>query len=155
MPRTRVSRTLTADPAAVWKVLNDPYHQERWWPRVRRIEDVDLDRFTQVLGTQRGKGVRADFRILQREEEELLQWEQELEGSPFERLLDEAVTTFTLAPAGGGDDAAGTQVTVELEQRLRGWSRLAPFLFKGAAKRQLGEALEGLEAAVGGAQPSA
>jgi uncharacterized protein YndB with AHSA1/START domain len=146
MPRTRVTRTLGAAPADVWDVLNNPYHQERWWPRVRRVEDVDLDRFTQVLATQRGKGVRADFRILQREEEELLQWAQELEGSPFERLLDEAVTTFTLAPAGDG----GTEVTVELEQRLRGWSKLTPFLFKGAAKRQLGEALEGLDAALGG-----
>lgn len=151
MPRTRVARTLEADPASVWAVLNDPYHQERWWPRVRRIEDVDLDRFTQVLGTQRGKGVRADFRILQREEEELLQWEQELAGSPFERLLDEAVTTFTLAPAA---DGGGTAIAVELEQRLRGWSRLAPFLFKSAAKRQLGEALDGLDAALaGGTRP--
>ncbi len=150
MPRTRVARTLAADPAAVWAVLNDPYHQERWWPRVRRVEDVDLDRFTQVLGTQRGKAVRADFRILRREEEELLQWEQELEGSPFERLLDEAVTTFTLAPAAG--EEGGTEVVVELAQRLRGWSRLAPFLFKGAARRQLGEALDGLDAAV--ARPS-
>ncbi|MBB4663630.1 SRPBCC family protein [Conexibacter arvalis] len=148
MPRTRVARTLPAAPAEVWKVLNDPYHQERWWPRVRRIEGVDLDRFTQVLGTARGKGVRADFRIVRREEEELLQWEQELEDSPFERLLDEAVTTFTLAPDGDG----GTVVSVELAQRLRGWSRLTPFLFKGAAKRQLGEALEGLEAALGGPQ---
>lgn len=146
MPRTTVTRTLPATPAAVWKVLNDPYHQTRWWPRVRRVEGVDLDRFTQVLATQRGKGVRADFRILEREEEELLQWEQELVGSPFERLLDEAVTTFTLQP---GDDG-GTVVTAELAQRLRGWSKLTPFLFKGAAKRQLGEALEGLEAAVSG-----
>ena len=42
-------------------------------------------------------------------------------------------------------------MTLELRQRLRGWSRLVPFLFGGAAKRQLGEALEGLdEAVVGG-----
>jgi uncharacterized protein YndB with AHSA1/START domain len=149
MPTTRLQRTLPAAPAAVWRVLDDPYQQQRWWPRVRRIEDVDLDRFTQVLGTQRGKGVRADFAILQREEERLLQWAQELEGSPFERLLEEAVTTFTLARAGDGDgDGGATSVTVELRQRLRGWSRLAPFLFKGAAKRQLGEALDGLEAVV-------
>ncbi|HST43264.1 MAG TPA: SRPBCC family protein, partial [Conexibacter sp.] len=82
MPTTRLTRTLPAPPSAVWRVLNDPYHQERWWPRVRRVEDVDLDRFTQVLATQRGKGVRADFAILAREEERLLEWEQLLEGSP-------------------------------------------------------------------------
>ncbi|MDO8188845.1 SRPBCC family protein [Conexibacter sp. JD483] len=139
MPTTRMQRTLPAPPADVWRILNDPYHQERWWPRVRRVEDVDLDRFTQVLATQRGKGVRADFAILAREEEELLQWEQLLEGSPFERLLEEAVTTFTLAPA---DD--GTVVAVELQQRTLGWSRLAPWLYKRAARRQLGEALDAL-----------
>jgi uncharacterized protein YndB with AHSA1/START domain len=147
MPTTRVTRTVPASPRAVWELLNDPYHQTRWWPRVRRVESVDLDRFTQVLGTARGKGVRADFAILAREEERLLQWSQQLEGSPFERLMEEAVTTFTLEPAAGED--GGTVVTAELQQRLRGWSRLAPFLFKGAAKRQLGEALEGLEDAVG------
>ncbi|MDW5596675.1 SRPBCC family protein [Conexibacter stalactiti] len=148
MPTTRLTRTLPAAPAAVWRVLNDPYHQERWWPRVRRVEDVDLDRFTQVLATQRGKGVRADFVILTREEERLLEWEQLLEGSPFERLMEEAVTSFTLAPIDADDGVVATSVTVELRQRLRGWSRLAPFLFKGAAKRQLGEALDGLASAV-------
>lgn len=144
MPTTRVQRTLPAPPADVWRVLNDPYHQERWWPRVRRVEDVDLDRFTQVLATQRGKGVRADFAILAREEERLLRWEQLLEGSPFERLLEEAVTTFELAPADGDGDGGGTVVTVELRQRTLGWSRLAPWLYKRAAARQLGEALDGL-----------
>ncbi|HST43060.1 MAG TPA: hypothetical protein VLK58_26275, partial [Conexibacter sp.] len=63
---------------------------------------------------------------------------------PFERLMEEAVTTFTLTAA----DDGGTSVTVELRQRLLGWSRLAPFLYKGAAKRQLGEALDGLTSAV-------
>lgn len=146
MPTTRVERTLPAPPADVWRLLNDPYHQERWWPRVRRVEDVDLDRFTQVLATQRGKGVRADFAILAREEEQLLQWEQLLEGSPFERLLEEAVTTFTLAPAGDGE---ATVVAVELRQRLLGWSRLAPWLYKRAAGRQLDEALDGLAELLG------
>jgi uncharacterized protein YndB with AHSA1/START domain len=141
-----VSRTLAVPPEDVWAVLNNPYHQERWWPRLTRIEDVDLDRFTQVLGTQAGKGVRADFRILRREEGQLLEWEQELEGSPFERLLTEAVTTFTLGP----DGAERTTVTAETRQRLRGWSRFVPFLFRRAAKRQLGEALAGLDAACGG-----
>jgi len=147
MGTARVSRVVAAPPADVWTVLNNPYHQERWWPRITRVENVDLDRFTQVLGTQAGKGVRADFRILRREEAQLLEWEQELDGSPFERLLDEAVTTFTLAPADGG---AATAVTAELRQRLRGWSRLVPFIFKRAARRQLSEALAGLDGACGG-----
>jgi uncharacterized protein YndB with AHSA1/START domain len=151
MPTARVSRVVAVPPADVWAVLNNPYHQERWWPRITRVEDVDLDRFTQVLGTQAGKGVRADFRVLRREEERVLEWEQELAGSPFERLLDAAVTTFTLGAADGG---SATTVTVELRQQLRGWSRLVPFLFKRAARRQLSEALAGLDAACGGAQPA-
>jgi uncharacterized protein YndB with AHSA1/START domain len=145
MPVTRVRRTLPASPDDVWAVIADPHHQPRWWPRVRRVEGVDDDRFTQVLGTQRGKGIRADFLVLEADPPRLLRWSQELDGSPFERLLSEAVTTFSLAPDGGR-----TELTVELRQRLRGWSRLTPFLFRGAARRQLGEALVGLELALGG-----
>ena len=65
MPTTRVSRTLAASPEAVWEVVADPWHQTRWWPRVVRMEAVEDDCFTQVLGTARGRGVRADFRVLE------------------------------------------------------------------------------------------
>lgn len=143
MPTTRVSRTLAAPPEAVWAVLADPWHQARWWPRVVRMEAVQDGRFTQVLGTARGRGVRADFRIVETVRPRLLRWEQELAGSPFERLLAEAQTAISLAPADGA-----TTVTIELRQRLLGWSRLTPFLFKRAARRQLAEALAGLDAVV-------
>ncbi len=145
MPTTRVSRTLAAPPQAVWEVVADPWHQVRWWPRVVRMEAVDEGRFTQVLGTARGRGVRADFRVLEAEPPRLLRFSQELPGTPFERLLAEAVTTVELAAAPGG---GGTLAAIELRQRLRGWSRLVPFLFRRAARRQLGEALAGLDAAV-------
>ena len=145
MPTTRVSRTLAAPPQALWDVLADPWHQARWWPRVVRMEAVEGGRFTQVLGTARGRGVRADFRIVEAVEPRLLRWQQELEGSPFERLLAEAETVIALAPA---DDGAATTVTIELRQRLLGWSRLTPILFKRAARRQLTDALAGLDAAV-------
>ena len=144
MPTTRVSRTLAAEPEAVWTVLADPHHQPRWWPRVRRMEGVEADRFTQVLATERGKGVRADFVLLEREQPRL-RWAQELEGTPFERLLVEAETTIAIEPA---PDGGGTIVEIVLRQRLRGWSRMVPFLFRRAAQRQLGEALEGLAGAV-------
>lgn len=146
MPRARVSRTLAAPPQVVWEVVADPWHQARWWPRVVRMEGVEDGRFTQVLGTASGRGVRADFRVLEREPPRLLRWEQELPGTPFERLLAEAVTTVELAADDGG---GATEVTIELRQQLHGWSRFVPFLFRRAARRQLGEALEGLERAVG------
>ena len=145
MPTTRVSRTLAVPPQAVWDVVADPWHQARWWPRVVRMEAVEDGHFTQVLGTARGRGVRADFHVVETEAPRLLRWEQLLEGTPFERLLAEAQTTIALDAAG---DGAATRVTIELRQRLLGWSRLAPFLFKRAARRQLGEALAGLDAAL-------
>jgi uncharacterized protein YndB with AHSA1/START domain len=145
VPTTRVSRTLAVPPETVWAVLADPWHQARWWPRVVRMEAVEDGRFTQVLGTARGRGVRADFRVVEAAAPRLLRWEQELAGSPFERLLAEAVTAISLAPADGG---TATTVTIELRQRLLGWSRLSPFLFTRAARRQLSEALAGLDAAV-------
>jgi uncharacterized protein YndB with AHSA1/START domain len=148
VPTTRVSRTLTASPEAVWVVVADPWHQARWWPRVVRMEAVEDGRFTQVLGTARGRGVRADFHLLEVEAPRLVRWEQELEGTPFERLLAEAVTAVELTPADGGD---ATTVAIELQQRLHGWSRLTPWLFRRAARRQLGEALAGLDRAVVGA----
>ncbi len=106
------------------------------------MEAVDEDRFTQVLGTAGGRGVRADYRVLEREQPRRLAWAQELAGTPFQRLLAEAVTTVELAPA---DDGRGTLVAIELRQRLLGWSRLAPFLFRRAARRQLGDALAALD----------
>ncbi len=122
-------------------MLADPWHQARWWPRVVRMEAVDDERFTQVLGTAGGRGVRADYRVLERERLQRLAWAQELAGTPFQRLLAEAVTTVELASV--DDDA--TTVTIELRQRLLGWSRLAPFLFRRAARRQLGDALAALD----------
>lgn len=147
MPSTRVERTLAADPETVWAIVSDPHHQPRWWPRVQRVEGVGDDAFTQVLGTDKGKGIRADFRIVETRAPTLLRWEQELEGSPFERLLDEAETTFELTPDGDG----ATRVAIVLRQRLSGWSRLAPWQFRRAARQQLTAALAGLdEAVVGG-----
>jgi len=147
VPTTRVSRTLAAPPGAVWEVVADPWHQARWWPRVVRMEAVEDGRFTQVLGTARGRGVRADFRIVEISAPRLLRWEQELAGTPFERLLADAQTVVELAPMHDGE---ATVVSIELRQRLHGWSRLAPWQFRRAARRQLTEALEGLERAVVG-----
>ncbi len=109
-----------------------------------RVEGVSSDRFTEVLATSRGKPVRADYRRVSSRRPDAVVWEQRLDGTPFERFLHSARTEIGLEPAGGG-----TEVRITLDQRLRGWSRLAPFLFIRAARRQLDDALAGLEQACG------
>jgi uncharacterized protein YndB with AHSA1/START domain len=140
VPTVRRTRELSAAPADVWAVLRDPHHLPRWWPRVQRVEDVSQDHWTAVLATKRGKGVRADYRLLTSVRERSRSWEQEVADSPFERLLREAVTSVAVEPA-----ARGTRVTLELRQRMRGLNRLGGFLLRRASRGQLDEALEGLE----------
>jgi uncharacterized protein YndB with AHSA1/START domain len=143
MPTTRRTRTLAAPPAAVWTIVGDPYHLPRWWPRVDRVEAVAGDRFTELLRAKSGRAVRADYRVAERRKERLMRFEQELEGSPFERVLAEASTEIALEPGAGG-----TVVTIALRQRLRGLSRFGGFLVRRASRKILDEALDGLEAAV-------
>jgi uncharacterized protein YndB with AHSA1/START domain len=142
MPTTRRSRTLPCPPDEVWRVVGDAQHLPRWWPRVERIESDDGSAFTQLLRTEKGRAVRADFRRADTEPERRIAWEQELEGTPFERLLQSARTEIALDPAG-----EGTQVAIEVRQKLRGFARFGVFFFRAAAKRQLDEALDGLERA--------
>jgi hypothetical protein len=126
-------------------VVGDPHHLPRWWPRVTRIEAAGDGRWTQVLATAKGRPVRADFRLLESRHARRRVWAQELEDSPFERLMTEAVTAIDLEPAAG--DA--TLVTIELRQRLRGLARFGWFLVRRATRRVLDEALDGLELACG------
>ena len=142
MPTTTRERTIEAPPDEIWAVVDDPHHLPRWWPRVQRVEGVDPDRWTQVFVTRKGKPVRADYFVSASERLRLRTWEQELEDSPFERLMDEAVTEIRLEPA-----AAGTSVTLEVRQKLRGFARFGWFLVKRANRRVLDEALDGLERA--------
>lgn len=143
MPTTRRSRVLPVSPERVWDVLGDPYHLARWWPRVHRVEDVTGDRFTTVMPTSKGKLVRADYRVLEATPGRRLRWEQELAGSPFERLLAQAITAIELDESG-----EGTRVSIEVRQRLRGWSRFGGSFFRRAARKQLEEALSDLEGIV-------
>ena len=145
MPTTVRSRDVPAAPEEVWRVVGDPYHLPRWWPRVARVEAVAGGRFTEVLqGTRSGRSVRADFRIEEKRRGELLRFSQEVAGSPFERVLKEAETLIAIAPTEGG-----TRVAITLRQRMRGMSRLGGFLVRRASRKVLDEALDGLEAAVG------
>jgi uncharacterized protein YndB with AHSA1/START domain len=147
MPTTRRTRTISADPDAVWRVVEDPSHMPRWWPGVARMEGVHEDRFTQVILTKKGRPVRVDFRVLESEPpggEEAgrgrVSWEQDIIGTPFERLLNESITELELEPAD-----AGTRVKIEQRHKLRGYSRYGGFMLRRATRAKLDEALEGLE----------
>lgn len=149
MPSARRSRTIAMPVAELWQLIGDPHHLPRWWPRVDRVEDVDGEAFTEVMRTSKGKLVRADFHVLQRDEQaHSLTWEQQLEGTPFARLMSEARTQVTLEPGEPepGSGAPGTRVTIELHQTLTGFfPRFGGFMVSRAAAKTLDEALDGLE----------
>jgi uncharacterized protein YndB with AHSA1/START domain len=140
VPRVRRSRTIAASPEQVWRTVVDPRHLPRWWPRVQRVESVTEERFTEVLATEKGRAVRADFHVVESIAPEVRRWSQDVEGSPFERLLRSAETEVRLAP----DDAGGTRVTVTINQRLRGIGALGSFLVRRATRTQADDALDGL-----------
>ena len=141
--RTARKRRVDVPPQRVWWLVSDPYALSRWWPRCVRVEGVDGPEFTQVLSTPKGKQVRLDFVVSADESGVRRAWSQQLAGSAFERLLKEQTYEVQVSP-----DGDGAQVTLALQQKLKGFSRFAPFLYKGAAKKQLDEALDGLVAAL-------
>jgi uncharacterized protein YndB with AHSA1/START domain len=142
VPVTRRSATVPAPPASVWQTVGDPQQLARWWPRVERVEGVSGSGFTEVLRSDRGALVRADFRLGQRNKPRVIAWTQDLEGTPFEKLLRRSDTTVTLEP----DGEEATRVEVRLEQRLQGISRFGGFLVKRAARKQVDGALSALAA---------
>jgi uncharacterized protein YndB with AHSA1/START domain len=142
MPRTARTRVLDAAPADVWAVVADPHHFPRWWPRVERVEAVDRGTWTKVFVTKKGRPVRADFAVVEAREPSLVRWRQEVEDSPFERVLGDAVTEVTIEPA-----QDGARVTIVQRQKLRGLARLGGLLVRRATGRVLDEALDGLERA--------
>ena len=140
MANAQSTRIVAAPPERVWEVIEDPHHMPRWWPGVQRMEGVEADRFTQVFSTKRGRPVRLDFHLLQSEPPWVRSWEQELVGTPFERVLQESITEIRLEPT-----AQGTRVTIAQRQKLRGYSRTGAFMLRRATRAKLAEALQGLE----------
>jgi hypothetical protein len=63
MAKVSADRILDAPPDDVWRTVGDPRHLARWWPKVQRVEDADGEAFTEVLQTDRGRPVRADWTI--------------------------------------------------------------------------------------------
>lgn len=150
MARVTRTRSVQAPVGEVWKLVSDPYNLPRWWPRVSRVENVDAKpggkrtQWTQVLATSEGRSVRADFRCVSSAEGERYVWEQELEGTPFERHLNALRVEVGMRERDGG-----TEVSLTEEQSLKGMSKLGSPLMKRARKDVLDEALDGIEAALG------
>ena len=85
--------------------------------------------------------MRLDFRIVESHAPERLTWTQELQGTPFERLLSAWTTTVTLQP-----DGDACIVTLEESQQLKGSLRAGALLQRRPARRRLESALKGLSA---------
>jgi uncharacterized protein YndB with AHSA1/START domain len=153
VPRISRRRTVAASPDAVWALISDPYNLPRWWPRTTRVENVERteagkrSQWTKVMETAEGRGVRADYRCLSSAEEKHYVWEQQLENSPFERVLRSSVLEIGLEPANGS-----TEVRLTSSQSLRGMSRLGSPMMRRATSRTLDEALDGIERALVGGQ---
>jgi uncharacterized protein YndB with AHSA1/START domain len=138
------NRTIAAPPEDVWRVVADPWHMPRWWPRTDRVEGVTDDAWTSLLSSSRGgRTVRADYTFEAREEPRRVRWRQDLEGTPFERLFVGWAAEAQLEPADGG-----TRVRLVIESSGRGWARFGGFMVRKAMKRLLDDALAGLERAV-------
>jgi uncharacterized protein YndB with AHSA1/START domain len=143
MPDASRSRTIAASAEDLWDVISDPHHLPRWWPRVSRVEEVEQDAFTEVLKTAKGKVVRADFQLVETDEQaRRIMWSQQVQGTPFARLLRSAETEVRLE----ADTAQATKVTIELRQVLNGgFPRFGGYMVIRAARATLDEALDGLE----------
>lgn len=135
--KARRSRAVAVPPERVWEVVSDPYQLPRWWPRVSRVEGVDALGWSTILASPRGRDVRADWRLCVDDAPTRRRWAQELEGSPFARLFLRNEVEVRIEPQ---------RVTIEIEQKVQGWARLAPFIVRRAAKKVADEALDGLEA---------
>jgi uncharacterized protein YndB with AHSA1/START domain len=148
MPKVSRKRVIAAPVDSVWELVSDPHSLPRWWPKTTRVEDVRQPQdgaaeWTSVLGTERGSAVRADYRCIANEPKRTYAWAQQLEGSPFERVLKTAEIAVTLTPEG-----SDTEVTVTASETLRGLSRLGGPMMRGAAGGRLDEALDGIEQAL-------
>jgi uncharacterized protein YndB with AHSA1/START domain len=141
VPKVTRARTIRAGRQELWDLIADPGQLPRWWPDVVRVEDATPLAWTKVLSTPKGATVRADFTRLAAEEPRMIRWRQEIDESPFERIMSENVMEIRLEP----ERDAATRVEMRAVQRLRGYSRFGGFMFRRAMRRKLEQALDGLE----------
>ena len=132
---------MAAEPGQVWALVSDPTRLPDWWPGVERVEEATPESWTKVLRSSKGKVVRADFTRTASQPPRALEWRQEVEHSPFERFLSSATTRVSVEPVAEG----GARVELVAVRRLRGLARLGSPLVRRATRRQLRQALSGLD----------
>jgi uncharacterized protein YndB with AHSA1/START domain len=149
MPTVARSRSIEVEPQRAWELVADPHNLPRWWPDTVRVESVDgspgarRSRFTQVLQTRDGTSVRADYRCVESTGGARLLWEQQIEGTPFEKFLRSAELELRIE-----GESSGTEVTLVGRRALRGLSRLGAPMMSRATRRSLDHALDGIERAL-------
>jgi uncharacterized protein YndB with AHSA1/START domain len=146
MPSVVRSRSLPAEGEMLWELVSDPYHLPRWWPKLQRVEDATEDAWTKVLRSSRGKVVRADYSRVDADPPRSITWRHEVDESPFEAILADSVLRITFER----EDERRMRVEMRADYKLRGSSRFGGYMVRRATRRQLDEALDGLERAVGG-----
>lgn len=149
MPRIARQGRISAPVRVVWEVVSDPNHLPRWWPRTTRVENVRGEgkraSWTLVFETEEGRGVRADYSAVSSKENESFVFDQQVEGTPFERVMKGSTLEIRLE----ADGEEATNVELRQEQTLSGFSRFGSPMVRRASGRILDEALEGLEEAIG------
>ncbi len=152
MPRIGRKRVISSATDRTWALVSDPHHLARWWPLTQRVEDVreegDGLRWTLALRSEKGTQVRADYSGSVEDAGHRFVWDQQVAGTPFERILRSARVEIAVISAGEGEDRS--LVSVSSHERLRGLSRLGAPMMRAAAGRRLDEALDNLDQALGG-----
>jgi uncharacterized protein YndB with AHSA1/START domain len=138
---TTRTRTVAARAADVWRIATDLERLPLWFPATQRVEGVSRTGWTSVAVSPRGRAVRADYSVVTTEPRRRAVWRQELEGSPYARLFAAVEYELALASEAGGPV---TEVTLRVDQQLRGWARFGRFQMRRAMKRQLDGALASL-----------
>jgi hypothetical protein len=116
---------------------------------VERVEEATPEAWTTVMKSPRGKVVRADYTRTVADAPRRVAWRQEVEASPFERILARAETEVALEPVGPDR----TRVELLHIHRLRGLAMLGGPLLRRATGGRLDQALEGLDDIAGEDEP--
>lgn len=130
-------------------MISDPRRQAGWWPRVTRIEDVsgrpgaERTRWTSVLQADSGRMLRLDYRCSSATRPRRYEWEQELEGTGFEKHLLRQAFEATVAA-----DDRGSLVALTAVHTLKGTAKLAGFAMRRGQRELLDNALASLAALV-------